>query len=396
MGVHFAATGLFRLVLLKAVLLQEQTPDNPDRTTPLLIVFAVLALGGFLAAFYIANRMRKVQEGHIAVVHWMDRFSRTVGAGPYWLRPFEDEVAQVYVRQREATASLPNIFTEGGLPVTVNLRYAYRLDPNRMATDELYYSDAERRSQQEMLMREVLLDLVQELSPPANAAAAGGASAPRDEEPLDVVTLFSPFAGPKAPIVRSSLKERMSEALLAHGIAITGAPVQIAGLALPPDLSAVFGEFMGARFSSSARAEIIRRVRAAAPNISETGLVHLLNIIQNPSAEIQTIFTTGMVNQDMLLDDSGAVLRQRLGGAVVQPPQQPMPPAPAEPPPAEPPGERPSEPAATPTRPAIPIAQPPATAAAPWDDADADPDYPLVESDNLLLKSTRRSQADTD
>ena len=137
MGVHIAASGLFRLTLLETTLLQEPTPTDLDLTGPLLILFAILALGGLLPAFYIARRMRKVQEGHIAVVHWMDRFSRTVGAGPYWLRPFEDEVAQVYVRQREATAALPNIFTDGGLPVTVNLRYAFRLDPASMATDEL-------------------------------------------------------------------------------------------------------------------------------------------------------------------------------------------------------------------------------------------------------------------
>jgi hypothetical protein len=338
-----------------------------------------------------------------------------VGAGPYWLRPFEGEVAQVYVRQREATASLPNIFTDGGLPVTVNLRYAYRLDPERMATDELYYSEAERRSQQELLMREVLLDLIQELSLPASGDAGQGDKQPgaqkddkKDDEKLDVVKLFSPFAGAKLPSVRSSLKERMGKALLAHGIILTGAPVQIMGLVLPPDLSTLFSEFMGARFTSATRSEIIQRVRAAAPNMSENGLVQLLNIIQNPSAEIQTIFTSGVVNQDMLLDENGAVMRQRLSNAPQQPTptqpaaaqpapsqpssSQPTPPAPAEQPPAPaepPPAAVESAPRAAPAMP--PPYQTPVDTLAQTDEEGADPDYPLVESDNVLLKSTRGS-----
>ena len=127
-------------------------------------LFAIMAVTGLGLAQYFKRRVRTVKEGHIAVLQWMDRFSRKVGAGPYWLRQFEEEVAQVYVRQREATISLPKIFTDGGLGVTVDLHYAYRLDPERMEKDELYYSEAERKKQQEMLMREALLDLLQELS----------------------------------------------------------------------------------------------------------------------------------------------------------------------------------------------------------------------------------------
>jgi hypothetical protein len=352
-------------------------------TTLLLCLFGLLAIGGLLGARYLASRMRTVEQGHIAVVHWLNRFSRVVESGPYWLRPFEEEITQVYVRQREATASAPKIFTDGGLGVTVDLRYAFRLDPARMTTDELYYSDAERKSQQEMLIREVLLDLVQELAVQPTEGKSGQAPIPApaaaDSTRLDMVAIFSPFAGPKEAVLRSRIRERVSKALLAHGVVVTSETVQIAGLGLPPGLSAAFAAYVEAPFSASARSEFIRRVRAAAPNMSDAGLVQLLNIIQNPSADIQTVFTTGMVNQDMLLEDNGPVVRQRLSGAV---PQQPAPPTLTEPPQAA---------ASPPTQPAAPLQppQPPAPAPAPATDDGADPDYPLTESDNTLLKSTR-------
>lgn len=365
-------------------------PESIANTTTLLLcLFGLMAIGGFGMARYFGGRMRTVKQGHIAVIHWMDRFSRTAGAGPYWLRPFEEEIVQVYVRQREAIASVPKIFTDGGLAVTVDLRYSFRLEPERMATDELYYGDAERKSQQEMLMREVLLDLVQELStpaaPPAKPQPAGSSNEPA---PLNIVALFSPFAGPKEAVLRRQLKERISRALLPHGIVITSETVQIASLNLPPGLGAAYAAFLEAPFNASARAELIRRVRAAAPDMPDAALVQLLNILQNPSADIQTIFTTGTVNQDMLLESGGPVLRQRLGSL---PPEQPAQPA-AEPPrqatpPATPPPEQPTSP---PRQPAY--SPPPAPKAAPTGDENADPDYPLVERDNALLKSTRVEQ----
>lgn len=344
-----------------------------NATTLLLCLFGLLAIGGFAAARYLAGRMHTVEQGHVAVVHWLDRFSRVVGPGPYLLRPLEEEITQVYVRQREATASAPKIFTDGGLGVTVELRYAFRLDPARMATDELYYSDAERKSQQEMLIREVLLDLVQELaSTPKTADAQPAAPTANDPARLDIVALFSPFAGPKEAVLRRVLKERVSTALLAHGVVVTSETVQIAGLVLPPGVSAAYMSYVEAPFSSSARSEFIRRVRAAAPDMSDAGLVQLLNILQNPSADIQTVFTTGMVNPDILLDADGAAVRQRLSSAPpAQPPAQP-PRVTAPPPPPQP--EQPQPQPSTPTAQA---------------DDGAEPDYPLVESDNSLLKSTR-------
>ena len=340
--------------------------------TLLLCVFGVMALGAVLFFVpYVLSRFRTVPEGHVALVQWLNRHSRTVQPGPYWLRPLETEVAQVNVRQREASAILQNIFTDGGLSVIVTMRYAYRLDPEHMEIDELYYTPYDRDRQQEVLLREALLDLIEELKGPAGAPLDASAGDQRNKPVkedmlrLDVAGLFSPFGGPKEILLRRRLKERVSAALLRHGYVVTSAPVQIAGLNLHPDISAAYREYVEARFSGAARSEFIRRVRAAAPRMSEGGLVQLLNVIQNPSADIHTIFSTGTVNQDMLVMQTNRSLSDHSDEA---PPDHVDDLSP------EPPPMRPDE----------PQEQPGAS-----DEPGADPDYPLVEGDNLLLISTR-------
>lgn len=343
--------------------------------TLLLCVMGLFFIGAVVLFIrYAVGGFRTVPDGHVSLVHRLGRHSRWVD-NFYWLLPFESEAARIYVRQREASATLQNIFTDGGLSVIVNLRYAYRLDPKHMATDELYYSDADRKSQQEVLIREALLDLIEELKSPATAPSGsppvGQRSEPAAEDMvrLDVVGLFSPFAGPKETVLRSRLKERVSAALLPHGVVVTSAPVQIAGLNLHPDISAAYREYVEAKFSGAARSEFIRRVRAAAPTMSEGGLVQLLNVIQNPTADIHTIFSTGTVNQDMLLRQSSRSVQKHIEDA-------PHPDRAADLPPKPPP-----------TRPDKP--QEPPTGGDAGDEPGADGDYPLVESDNALLKSTR-------
>lgn len=118
---------------------------NPD---PELVVLCLL--GGLLSAltvatvYYLSTRIRKAEEGYVAVIEQMDRFKRTAGPGYYFLSPIENEATKVYVRQREAKEVVPNVFTEGGMPVTVNLRYSYWLEPKHMNRHEIYYTDAER------------------------------------------------------------------------------------------------------------------------------------------------------------------------------------------------------------------------------------------------------------
>ncbi len=352
--------------------------DGASLTILLQCFFLILTIGGLGSAlFYFIGRIRTVPEGHVAVIEQLQKYKRTVGPGLYLLRPLEAEVARIYVRQREATAIVPNVFTEGGLPVVVNLRYSYRLDPQFMNRDELYYSDGDRWEQQRTLLKRVFQNLMTEMEKinterykkrPPQPAGQG--------KRVDSIALFSPFAGEKALPLQNALEPAVRSALGQHGIMVTAAPVLINGLTLPPEVSAAYTELLSNDFSSSARADFIRRMRNASPNLSEAAMVHLLNIIQNPSADVHNIFSGGTLNTDILLEKGKTSSRSS-----VQP--SPPPSAPSTPPPSAPPAGATASPAAQPA--AQPAAARPLAPAA----EGFDPDYALVEADNTLLKTTR-------
>jgi hypothetical protein len=360
------------------------------------LFFMLIAAAVIGVIYYLATHIRTVEEGHVAVIHRLDEYARTAGPGLYVLGPFEDEVKRVYVRQREATASVPNVFTEGGLPVIVNLRYSYSLDPAHMNRDEIHYSDDERDEQQRTLLKRVFQDLMYEMeqTPADTDAPPQGADADR----VNVLKLFSPFAGKKMRTVQIRLEPAVREALLPHGVVVTNAPVLINGLTLPPEISGAYIELLRTDFNSSAQSDFVRRLRMSAPQMTEAGLIQLVNIIRNPSADIHTIFSGGMLNNEVLLQGGQSGIRQvsplpnqqqgtsqqgsgqqtggqqasgqQTGGQVSSGQGS------AAPPPETPPAGQPSR-------------TPPPTSA----DDGMDPDYPLTESDNTILKSTREELA---
>ncbi len=171
---------------------------------------------------------------------------------------------------------------------------------------------------------------------------------------------------------------------------MTNAPVLINGLTLPPEISGAYVDLLHTDFDSSARADFIRRVRKAAPNMSEGGLVQLLNIIQNPSASIQSVFSGGTLDAEVLLQGSQLSTRHAIRPAGALPPTPREPAADAQggrevalveglPASAESPASKPQTAAGTPAGPAA--------------DAGMDPDHPLTEEDNELLKTTREEVA---
>lgn len=370
----------------------------------MLLIAVVLVAVGALALYALVTRLHTVPEGHVAIIQRLDKFARTAGPGLYVLQPMEEEVARLYVRQREARAVVPNVFTEGGLPVTVNLRYSYSLDPSLMNRDELYYSDEERDEQLRTLLKRVFQDLMYQLAQLPSSDSVHAAS--EDPDRVNIERLFSPFAGRKARIVQTELEPAVRKTLRPHGYVVTTAPVLINGLTLPPEISGAYVDLLHTDFDSSARADFIRRVRKAAPNMSEGGLVQLLNIIQNPSASIQSVFSGGTLDPEVLLEGSQISTRHaiRPAGALPSVPHEPA---------ADAQGGREVAPNVEPETGVAPIAQPakaepvstvgptapiqsPAhepqtaagTAAGLALDAGMDPDYPLTEEDNELLKTT--------
>ncbi len=292
-----------------------------------LLFFIMLAA----LAIWLLKRIRTVEEGHVVVTQWMDRHSRVVKPGPYVLWPFEEEVAKIMVRQREATIPVPNVFTHGGLPVTVNLRYTYRLDPTRMAKDELYYSDAERKEQQITIFKQLFQEIIEELNPSNNKAdKAESENDHQGEKPpqrVDISKLFSPFGGEKGIELRKMLGERAQEMLAEHGIDLKSAPLVVGGLQLPQPIVDAYTTYITSDLDSTSRSTFIERVRKAAPEMSETGLVQLFYLIQNPSAELHAIFSSGTVQPDVYLHRGDTMIRQPATPPPLQSPPQPQPPS---------------------------------------------------------------------
>ncbi|MFN8465700.1 MAG: SPFH domain-containing protein [Caldilineaceae bacterium] len=354
---------------------------NPPAWLAMFLLVAVMVT----VVFMVATRVRTVPEGHVAIVHRFDKYERTVPPGLYLLRPMEEEVARLYIRQREARAVVPNVFTEGGLPVDVNLRYSYSLDPSRMHRDEIHYDDEERNEQLRTLLKRVFQDLMYQLGQmPAPSVSAGD-----DPDRVNVTRLFSPFAGSKARALQTSLEPAVRGALLPHGIIVTDAPVLINGLTLPPAISTAYMDLFHADFDSTARADFVRRMRKAAPGMTEGGLVQLLNIIQNPSASIQSIFSGGTLSYEVLTQGN----QENTLRTVHQPAANIGPTATT----AHQPG------ASTPLEPEKQVTAKKANqddagrndagTATPSSEPGMDPDYPLTEDDNVLLKTTREEIA---
>jgi hypothetical protein len=377
-----------------------------------LLVVLIVAL---VAVLYFATRIRQVPEGFVAVVEKMEKFERTVGPGMYLLRPLEEEVTQVYVRQREAAESVPNVFTDGSLGVIVNLRYAYALDPTYMNNSEIYYTDDQRTEQQRTLLKSAFGEVMYKLSQTPTPKSAA--------DRVDMLHLFSPFAGPKARLLLQELDRAVRAVLKQHGIIVSKGPIVINGLTLPPGVGDAYTEMLSTDFSSTARSDFIRRVRSASPGMSEAALIQLFNLIQNRSADMHTFFSGGMLPTQALMQmwqTSQGIDQPNLGnggqgtnGPVVsgqgaqpasgsQAGSQPSQPAQPQGPqtPETPQTPPPSVPPVAPPQPAVPVGGVASAAGAAgvgapaiiYTDPGCDPDYGVTEEDNGMVRSTRAAK----
>ncbi len=265
-----------------------------------LSLLALLTIAG-LALLVVVRRFRTVEEGHVAVVHFLDRFSRTVGPGFYILWPFEEEIARVNVRRREVTSlEISGLFTPGGLPLSVQLAYQIRLVPQQMDRDELYYDEQARDAQQIRIFKQILQELITDASKPTPQ---------NDKNQVDFGLLFSPFMGTQAREIRNQLEQRAIGDLIAHGIELMARTLIISRLRIPEPLSTAYTELLTSNFSSAARYQFIDRVRSAGGTMTDSGLVQLLNAIQENPGNIHSIFSTGSVQPDVRVQDDNLSIR---------------------------------------------------------------------------------------
>lgn len=270
-----------------------------------LSLLALVAILGLLLLF-VVRRFGTVEEGHVAVVHIFDRFSRTVEPGFYFLWPFEEEIARVNVRRREVPSlMIGGLFTPGGLPLSVQLAYAMRLVPQQMETDELYYSEQSREDEQIRIFRKVLQELIIDSVRPTPQ---------NDKNSVDFGLLFSPFMGNQARQIRDQLEQHASTDLIAHGIELLAGTLVISRLHIPESIITAYTELLTSNFSSAARYQFIDRVRSAGGTMTDSGLVQLLNAIQENPGNIHSIFSTGSVQPDVRVQDDNVSVRMSAGG----------------------------------------------------------------------------------
>jgi hypothetical protein len=225
------------------------------------------------------------------------------------------------VRQREVrNLGIPNIFTHGGLPLTVMIDFEMRLNPQGMGKDELYYDDFEREDQMVRILKRVLLESI--------------ANAPRPQEQrntgrVDVASLFSPFLTGAAQI-RDGLEHQALPRLAQHGIVISEGSLLISWLKIPDDIVTAYTDALAKGFSSSAEHELIQRLRNAGTGMSDMGLVHLINAIRDNPPELSTIFASGGFQPEVRIQ-SGAATVQTPMASTVQTQQAPPAAAPSPP-----------------------------------------------------------------
>jgi hypothetical protein len=307
-----------------------------------------LVLGGIgLVIWFLASHIGTVPEGYAATTKLFDRDRRVLGPGPYLLLPGEQKSHNILVRQQQVPKNIPGIFTHGKLPVTVRLNYAMSLDLSRMNKDERYYTNEERTHQQVNTFQKHLRQLIADTPAPP----------PGDPMRADLTTFFSPFLNPLLGGLALELETRAGWDLAQHGIILSSNSLVIDDVEIPEEIVSAYTDLISSDFKSSARHDFIKRVRAAAPGMSDAALVQLYNAINDNPGEWHTIFTSGSLEPRLYVTEQGTII----GQAVVQE-------------------------AGAPARP--PAALPAAEHAADAEPAPL-PSYPLTQEDMALLKTFR-------
>ncbi|MFN8445812.1 MAG: SPFH domain-containing protein [Caldilineaceae bacterium] len=252
----------------------------------LFVVILVL-----LALWWIYSRIHQVPEGHKAVIERFGRFGRVAGPGLYFRWPWEKEVSQMLIRQQETELSVPTVFTHAGMPVSVNLAYSMALDPKKMNVGEIYYSEEERQKQQVHIFKSIFQPCIDAAPrPPANADKSNPA------------ILFSPFVGKVGTDLREQIEAEARSEFEKHGY-ILSSRLNIQQLTLVPQIGKAIVEHFSNELTQVDKAALIRRLREAAPDLSESTIGLIMTTMQNPNGELKAIFSSGTVRPNLLGSD---------------------------------------------------------------------------------------------
>ena len=276
----------------------------------LFVVIIVL-----LVIWWIYSRFHQVPEGHQVVLERFGRFGRTAGPGLYFRWPGEQEVSRLLIRQQETELTVPTVFTHAGMPVGVNLAYSMALDPKKMNVGEVYYSEEERKKQQVHIFKSIF-------QPCIDAAPRPSANA----EKSNPATLFSPFVGKPGSDLRDRIESEVRREFEKHGY-ILSSRLTIQQLTLVPQIAKAIVEQFSNELTQVDKAKLIRRLREAAPDLSESTLGLIVTTMQNPNGELRAIFSSGSVRpnvlgaDDVMLEPEAAPAAQNANQASVAAPR---------------------------------------------------------------------------
>lgn len=221
-----------------------------------------------------------VEEGTVAVTTFLGRHARVLAPGLRFLRPGEQVANTVVTRRTDRTLLLDRVQTHVGLPLTVHVRLTAEVDPARMHRDELYDSERERLSKLTAIVRRSLERVVASMPRLKSAASP------------DLDELLSPFEMRTKLELGDRLAEMARPELADHGLILSG-PVDINGWTVPQVIGDAYNDLIKHGFSAAAMADVIRRVRAAAPEMSEAGLNELFHLVQNPTGAMRAMLQNG-------------------------------------------------------------------------------------------------------
>lgn len=259
--------------------------------------FVCLAALGLIAAIgysiILRLRRRTVPEGYVVRIMRDDKHHRIQHAGRYTLGLSESASEPLLVRQHEENLALSGVLTHGGIPVEVHLAYSVSLDADHMSTDDLYRPDDERRDLQARILQTILRQVVAKAPPPDPELVTN----------MNIAALFSPFGGAALFDLCDDFQNLAEPALRRHGIIIDTEGCMIQSVAPHPDIEEAYVDLFSRGLEGVSRTDFIRRIRNAAPRMSDAGLVYLYNAINNNPGDARTIFTEGMFTPDLRVRD---------------------------------------------------------------------------------------------
>lgn len=230
-----------------------------------VIIFIVIIVNIFKAMTYV------VPEENRLVVYRLGRFNRIAGPGVVQVIPgLEQVVRTLEVRDHPLEITVKGIFAFG-VPNDLTLNLWCSFDPARAAGSDkrelhhlIHLSDAERRQQVEVKMREALVNQIAELQKQKPL--------PQGSTPLDSVIALAPGTERYNDLI-TGLKRELEKTLPTVGVILnTSQSINLTGRVIPDVIIEAIKRTQGRQIDSQWLTKYANQLRQQFPEISSTVL----------------------------------------------------------------------------------------------------------------------------